>query len=310
MRSSRRIAPTVSRKCKAMSADITNAATIEAMVRAGAALLSGSQSPRLDARVLAKFVLDCDDAALIARATDLADGSAKEKFGNLILRRASGEPIAYITGQREFWGMPFRITPDVLVPRGDSECLVETVCVLSDRSAPLRILDLGTGSGCLLCALLSELPQASGVGVDISPDAVAIASENAAALGLSDRAEFSVSNWFENVNGEFDVVIANAPYIPETDQPGLIVDVSDYEPTVALFAGEDGLEAYRLIFDGICDYLALSGLFVLEYGDPNQGARLRALAAAKIPNAELSVIRDLAARERGLAVRRHVGKRD
>ncbi len=280
------------------------------MIRAGADMLSASQSPRLDARVLAKFTLGCDDAALIARARDAADSAAKERFGNLILRRASGEPIAYITGEKEFWGMPFRVTRDVLIPRGDSECLVEAARDHVDARAPARILDLGTGSGCLLCALLSELPQASGLGVDVSPGAVAVARENAATLGLSARADFVVSNWFENVNGEFDIIIANAPYIPDGDRPGLIVDVSDYEPSLALFAGGDGLDAYRRIFEAVSGYLAQSGAFVLEYGDPVQGRELRAMAAANIPGAELSVIRDLAARERGLAVRKQPGKRD
>ncbi len=293
-----------------MLGDVKNALTIEAMIRGGAEMLPASQSPRLDARVLAKFVFGLDDAALIARATDPPDGAAKEEYVDVILRRAAGEPIAYITGEKEFWGLPFRVTRDVLIPRADSECLIETACARVDRSAPLRILDLGTGSGCLLCALLNELPRAWGVGVDISPGAVAVARENAAVLGLADRADFIESDWFENVNGAYDIIIANAPYIPDGDRPGLVVDVSDFEPETALFAGNDDLNAYRRIFEGFGEHLTRSGLFILEYGDPGQGARLRAMAAAKNPDAELFVIWDLAARERGMGISLEAGKRD
>lgn len=293
-----------------MSADIQNAVTIESMIRAGADELSCSQSPRLDARVLAKFVLGCNDAALIARATDPAGADAKTKFNDLVSRRAEGEPIAYITGEKEFWGMAFRVTRDVLIPRGDSECLVETVLEYTDKSTPLRILDLGTGSGCLLCALLHELPMAKGVGLDVSSGAVCVARENAEALGLSGRAEFIVSNWFGKINGEFDIIIANAPYIPDSDRAGLRVDVSEYEPSLALFAGDDGLDAYRHILEEIGGYLAQSGLFVVEYGSAEQGVQLRAMAASKLPNTEQIVIRDIAGRERGLALSRQVGKRD
>lgn len=293
-----------------MSPKIKNAATIEAMIIAGADLLSGSSSARLDARVLTKLILDCDDAALIARSADPADDNAKKTFTDLIMRRAAGEPVAYITGQKEFWGMPFRVTRDVLIPRADSECLIDAVCAGVDQAAALRILDLGTGSGCLLCALLRELPRASGLGVDISPGAVAVARENAEALGLADRAEFFVSDWFENVTGAFDVIIVNAPYIPAGDKPGLIVDVSEFEPSGALFAGDDGLDAYRRIFGQIGNFLTPTGLAAAEYGNPEQGIAVRAIAASNIRDAEFSVIRDMAARERGITLQRRGAKRD
>ena len=293
-----------------MSSDIAGAKSIGAMVRAGAAMLVGSSSPRLDAQVLAKYALNCDDAALIARADDAADENVKMAFGDLIMRRAVGEPVAYITGVKEFWGLPFRVTPDVLIPRADSECLIEAACEGADRSAPLRILDLGTGSGCLLCAVLRELPKASGVGVDQSAAAIEIAQKNAGALGFSGRAAFFVSDWFENVNGVFDIIIANAPYIPSERRSGLMIDVSEFEPPAALFAGADGLDAYRRIFNGVSAHLAESGCVIVEYGDQGQGEKIRAMAAAAVPDAEPSIIRDLAVRERGLALRRGGGKRD
>ncbi len=293
-----------------MSPDIGDARTVDALIRAGAQMLAGSASPRLDARVLAKFVLDCDDAALIAHADDPVVEADRHAFGELVMRRAIGEPIAYITGEKEFWGMPFRVSRDVLIPRADSECLIESVIENVDKTAPLRILDLGTGSGCLLCALLKELPQASGVGVDLSAAAVKIAQENAAALELSERAAFFVSDWFENVNDPFDIIIANAPYIPDGDRRGLIIDVSDFEPSAALFSGKDGLDAYRRIFDAVDAYLTEKGLLVVEYGDARQGELLARMAGDAVPVTSVSVIRDLAFRERGLMIRRDVGKKD
>lgn len=293
-----------------MSPEIKNAATIEAMIIAGADLLHASSSARLDARVLMKSVLGCDDAALISRAADPADDKEKKTFTDLIMRRAAGEPVAYINGQKEFWGMPFRVTRDVLIPRADSECLIDAVCAGVDRTSALRILDLGTGSGCLLCALLHELPRATGLGIDISPGAVSVARENAEALSLADRADFLVSDWFEHVTGAFDIIIVNAPYIPAGDKPGLIVDVSEFEPAGALFAGDDGLDAYRRIFGRIGYFLAPAGLAAAEYGNPEQGVALRAIAAANIRGAEFSVIRDMAARERGITVRRRGAEKD
>ena len=293
-----------------MSVDIETAPTIEAMIRAGAEMLQASQSPRLDARVLAKLVLQCSDAELISRAADAPDNNLKEKFFALVDRRAGGEPVAYITGVKEFWGMPFRVTRDVLIPRADSECLIETVCEQSVDAGPLRILDLGTGSGCLLCALLRELPNATGVGVDVSPAAVAVANDNAEALGLAARAEFLVSDWLDNVEGAFDIIVANAPYIPDGRRSGLSIDVSEFEPAAALFGGEDGLDPYRRILQDVPTHIQSGGLIVAEYGDAGQGERFRAIAAGRLPGARISVIRDLAARERGVAIRLGPGKRD
>ena len=137
------------------------------------------------------------------------------------MRRAGGEPIAYIIGTKEFWGLEFTVTHDVLIPRGDSECMIESVLARRDRSDALRILDLGTGSGCLLCALLSEYPAATGIGVDISPKAIDIASLNATKLGLAKRSEFRASDWFSEIDAQFDVIVANAPYIPQSDRAGV-----------------------------------------------------------------------------------------
>ena len=293
-----------------MASDIHSAPTLEAMIRAGAAALEGAETPRLDARVLARHALGCDDAALIARAADPVPDRVKDAFENYIRRRDGGEPVAYVTGVKEFWGLEFAVNAQVLIPRNDSECLIDAIITRCDRKSALRMLDLGTGSGCLLCALLHEFPNASGLGVDISPAAVGIAGRNAAATGVGERAEWRVSDWFENVDGQFDVIIANAPYIPEGDRNRLPVDVSAYEPAPALFSGADGLDAYRKIFKGAPAHLADEAIMVVEYGDARQGSALRRVIAEALPRARASVIRDLAARERGAVLEVPAGNRD
>lgn len=286
-----------------MAPDIAAARSLEEMMRAGAAMLSTSASPRLDARVLARHVLQCDDAALIMRSRETPEPSVRASYRDAILRRSNGEPVAYITGEKEFWGLNFRVNESTLVPRADSECLVEAVLAAVDRTGALRILDLGTGSGCLLCALLDALPNATGLGVDISAVAAATARENARRLGMGARAQFLASNWFGAITGRFDIVVANAPYIPTGDAAGLSRDVSDFEPHGALFAGADGLDAYREILAGLPAFLTDGACAAFEYGAPGQGTMLRAMIAETFNDVEVSVIRDLAARERGIFLR-------
>lgn len=286
-----------------MSLEPGGTPSVEGMIRAGVEALSNSQSPRLDARVLAKHVLGTDDAGLISQARERVSSVVNRDFQALIERRARGEPVAYIVGEKEFWGMTFGVAPDVLIPRADSECLIDALVSQVSQTDPLRILDLGTGSGALLCALLRELPQARGVGVDVSPAAINIATSNARQLGFADRAQFMVSDWFETVSGRFDIVIANAPYIPDGEGPELMIDVSDFEPALALFSGGDGLDAYRTILNGLPGCLKPSALCAFEYGSRGQGERLRELVAERLPGAKVSVIRDIAARERGIVVK-------
>ena len=285
-----------------MHSDIANAQTLQAMIRAGSTALSGSSSPHLDARVLARYVLEETEAGLISKARENIDNVYKRKFDELILRRASGEPIAYIVGSKEFWGLTFTVTRDVLIPRSDSECMIEAVLARRDRSDALRILDLGTGSGCLLCALLSEYPAARGVGVDISPKAIEIASANAKRLGFAERSKLRVSDWFSEVDTKFDVIVANAPYIPESARAGIAIDVSEYEPEIALFAGPDGTAAYDVIFSEVAEFLRPGGLFVIEYGTAEQGIALRAMLSRILTDTKVEVFRDLAGRERGAIV--------
>jgi release factor glutamine methyltransferase len=181
--------------------------------------------------------------------------------------------MAYILGEREFWGLPFKVTPAVLVPRPDSETVIEAVLsLMPDRVRPWRILDLGTGSGCLLLTLLREYPEASGVGLDASPEALEVAQENARALGLVDRAtlqsgDWRSSGWFDRAGGSFDLVVSNPPYIQSGVIGGLMPEVGRYEPRLALDGGRDGLDAYRAIAAGVPGLLVAGGRLAVEVGE-------------------------------------------
>ena len=271
--------------------------TLEETLREGAALLDRSESAMLDARVLLKHAAGFDDAALILRSKDDISSGIRARFFELIERRKTGEPVAYITGVKEFWSLDFHVTPDVLIPRDDSECLIDAVLHRRDRKDAWSILDMGVGSGCLLCALLHEMPKAQGVGVDRSEAALAVARKNAAGLGLENRAQFLVSDWGCAVEGPFDILIANPPYIREGAQ--LPADVSDFEPSGALFAGTDGLAAYRVILADVARLLAPGGLLIFECG-AEQAEDLAAMVSEALPGAALVVFNDLKGLNRGV----------
>ena len=279
-------------------------------LRRGANFLAKSQSASLDARVLLKHALNIDDAGLIARSNEVLPRDASANYADYLQRRGQGEPVAYITGVKEFWSLEFHVAPGVLIPREDSECLIEAIVARRDKNQKLRIVDLGTGSGCLLCALLSEFPNASGVGVDRSPIAVATAHANIERLGLSARASVAAGDWFAPLEGAFDIIVANPPYIPDGDLPGLPRDVGAFEPHEALFAGADGLDAYRVILADAPSRLAPEGLLVMECG-AGQAKSLLAMLAATEPLSSLFTIKDIAGRSRGVGVdRRKAEKKD
>ena len=181
--------------------------------------------------------------------------------------------MAYILGEREFWGLPFKVTPAVLVPRPDSETVIEAVLALKpDRRRAWRLLDLGVGSGCLLLTLLREYPQATGVGLDASPGALAVAGENAAALGVADRTslvagDWRLPGWLEAVGGPFDLVVANPPYVESGAIDGLMPEVARFEPRLALDGGADGLDAYRAIAAAGPKLITSGGLLIVEVGE-------------------------------------------
>lgn len=232
----------------------------QALREAAARLEAISGTPRLDAELLLAHALGIGRNDLLMRQRDLA---VPPGFAALIERRLTGEPIAYITGFRDFWTISLAVTPDVLIPRPDTETLIEAAIEHFGASAPERILDLGTGSGALLLAALSQWPQARGVGVDISPAALAVARNNAKRLGLADRADFRSGDWAEGIEGPFDLILINPPYI--ACDVALLGDVL-HEPDGALFAGAQGLDDYRRIAPMLPRLLGQGGMAAIEIG--------------------------------------------
>jgi release factor glutamine methyltransferase len=244
----------------------------EALAAAAARLRdAGIENPQREARRLAAHAAGTTATGLLA--FDTIDEHA---LAALVARRAAHEPLAFITGQREFWGLAFAVSPATLIPRPDSETLIELA--LAHRPAA-RVLDLGTGTGCLLLSLLHEWPESTGVGVDLSPAAAALAARNAAALGLASRAGFLAGHWADALATCFDLVISNPPYIESGEIPGLMPDVAAYEPATALDGGADGLAAYRAILAALPGLLAPNGAAILEIG-ATQAPAVTALAAA------------------------------
>lgn len=248
---------------------MTDRPTIGDVITNATSVLAGAGIPeaRREARLLACHALNLRSEVTLAHPQRRVAVSGHRRFETAVKRRALREPMAYILGSREFWSLEFRVTRDTLVPRPESETIVEVALeFLARRQAPPRILDLGTGSGCLLLALLSEVPAASGVGVDVSPEALAVACENARSLGLEERAALLCANWTSALSGAFDIVVANPPYISERELVMLAPEVRRFEPRIALSAGEDGLAAYRAILPELPRVLAPDAVAVLEIG--------------------------------------------
>lgn len=223
-------------------------------------------APRREARLLVGAALEKTPTQVFNDIDDVISDAKIDRIDSFVTRRVAGEPSAYILGEREFWSMPLRVSPATLIPRPDSETLVEMVLDDCDGLGPRQILDLGTGSGCLLLALLSEYPNAFGVGVDISPEAITVAMENAEQNDLSDRCEFIQGSWTDNIDEHFDLIVSNPPYIPKRDIDDLEKDVRAYEPLRALDGGEDGLDMYRAIFSGLERVLSNNGRVAVEIG--------------------------------------------
>jgi release factor glutamine methyltransferase len=224
-------------------------------------------NPRLDAQILMVHAIGGNRLVLLTDPDRLLRDEEAEAYHQMIARRCRREPVSHIVGYREFWSLTLRVNGDVLDPRPDSETLISAVLdSIPDKSAPLSLLDLGTGSGCLLLALLSELPEARGTGIDISRAALGIAEGNAEALGLAARVRFLHGDWALGLTGPFNVIVTNPPYIPAQDIVSLAPEVAQHEPIVALAGGGDGLESYRRLIPQIPRLLSDDGLFAVEFG--------------------------------------------
>lgn len=258
----------------------------------------------LDARLLVCAATGCDHAELIAFGERRAEDGAGDRLHGFVERRIAGEPVSRILGRREFWSLCLEIGEATLDPRADSEAVVEAALDLVRRfgweERPLRICDLGTGSGCLLLAVLSELPEAYGVGVDISPAALVVARRNAMAHGLAGRVDFVCGDWLDPVKGGFDLVVANPPYIARNEIAELDREVRLHDPLIALDGGSDGLDAYRRIIPAARAALTRGGWLVMETG-AGQAAGVEAMLADHGYCARRDVapvVRDLAGRAR------------
>ncbi len=228
---------------------------------------AGIETAELDARLLLSAATGVGDVALISRPEMAVDDAAYLKLEKLVARRVAGEPVSRLLGTREFWGLSFALNADTLDPRSDSETLIEAVLShFDDRSAELHFLDLGTGTGCLLLALLSEFSHARGLGVDCAEGAVAGAENNAIDLALEDRAQFQKGNWGDAIEGRFDVIVSNPPYIPSSDIAALSIEVREHDPRLALDGGLDGLDAYRILALDTARLLVAGGFGFWEFG--------------------------------------------
>jgi release factor glutamine methyltransferase len=240
---------------------------------------AGVETARGDAWLLAAAATGRARASLMAGGPNLPSAAELARLDELARRRCAREPIAYILGEKEFWSLPFQVSPAALIPRPETETVVEAALAqVRDRRASLRILDLGTGCGCLFLALLSELPRATGLGVDLSPSALRLASVNAGRLKLAPRARFERRSWARGLDCVFDLIVSNPPYVGTADLARLAPEVRDFEPQLALVAGPDGLDAYRTLLPDCARLLAPGGALALEIGQ-GQGNAVAALLA-------------------------------
>lgn len=279
--------------------------TIGAIVGAVAAALTaaGFDEARRRARRLVAAALGLSPAETLGRADCPITEDEGERVSAMLARVLAHEPLSRIAGVREFWGLAFALSPETLDPRPETETLVEAVLArLPDRAAPHRFLDLGSGTGCVLLALLSEYAAANGVGVDLAPGAVATGKANAARLRLGVRAGFVRGHWASAVAGRFDAVVANPPYVESGALPGLPPEVRDYDPPLALDGGPDGLAAYRAIAADLPRLLAPDGLFAAEIG-AGQGEEVSRIISAAGLVVE-TIVPDLAGIPRCVVARR------
>ena len=268
-------------------------------LRAATLLLqaAGVADPARDARRLLAHAMGIAADRMNLHLADVLDPAQSAAFDAAIARRAGRQPVSQIIGRRDFYGRSFRVTADTLDPRPETECLIEAA--LAEPFS--RVLDLGAGTGCILLTLLAERPSASGLGVDISDAALVVARDNAKALGLTARAGFQRSDWFSAVSGQFDLIVANPPYIAQAEMAALAPEVRDWEPHLALTAGADGLAAYRVIAAGAGAHLSAQGRILVEIGPTQRAGVTRLFRDAGF--SDLVALPDLDGRDRLVAAR-------
>ena len=282
--------------------------SVERARRALAAQLRSAQleEAELDARILLGAALGLDLTGLVAQAARLLAEAETSRLAQYAGRRIAGEPVARILGSREFWGLPFRLSEATLVPRPDTETVVELALeIFRERQAShqLRIVDIGTGSGAILLALLHDIPGAFGVGTDLSLTALKTARDNAAALGLADRASFVACSYAAALRGPFDLVVSNPPYIPSAEIPKLSIEVREHDPHLALDGGNDGYDAYRVLIPQAAERLAPGGALIVEAGQ-GQAADIETLMAAAALVVDRPPKADLAGIPRAVSARK------
>lgn len=283
--------------------------TVEAARRALTARFESAaiESANLDARILIGHILGLDLTGLITSAQRQLTSDEAARLEDFARRRLAGEPVARIVGEKEFWGLPLKLSPATLVPRPDTETVVELALELlradDATKRPLRIADLGTGSGAILLALLSELPAAHGFGTDISQPALQTATANAVRAGLAARTTFIACDYASGLSGPFDLIVSNPPYIRAADIAGLAVEVREHDPRAALDGGADGFDAYRALIPQAAGLLAPGAILIVEAGEGQSGLinglmTQAGLAPAGAPKADLGGIpRAVAARK-------------
>ncbi len=262
-----------------------------------------SDEAALDARLLARHVLGWDATRLMTHGDELAPDEVRSVFDELVTRRSRREPLAYITGSREFWNLVIEVTPAVLIPRPETELLVEAALEQVDRSLPLRIVDACTGSGCVAVALAAEFTRSTFIVTDLSSEALAVARRNLTRHGALPRTQIVETDLLGGLEGPFDLIVANPPYVPSADKEGLQPEVRLFEPASALFAGADGLDIIRRLLGSAASTLAPSGLLIFECGI-GQADAIRALIAQQRSLAVVDVKHDLQQIPRVVIVRR------
>jgi len=280
---------------------LTETPLLREVLRHAEALLreAGVDTPELDARILMGASLGMTREHMLIHATARLNPAQVGRVLGFIKRRLDREPVSRILGRREFWSLDFHLSPATLDPRPDSETLIdEALAGIADRKAPLAVLDLGTGTGCLLLAVLSELPNAAGIGIDRSEEAVATATANARRLGLGQRARFAVGDWGSGLTEHFDLVVSNPPYIPDAEIETLAPEVVRFDPVAALAGGPDGLNAYRTIVAQLPNLLKSNGKVIFEVGAGQSGDVSALLASAGFSG--IGTRRDLAGVERAV----------